>query len=243
MSADVIKAPGKAEVAAIKSDYQEAMGGAVAWIRMGVRLLDAKGRLPHGKFMKWCDANFQRAGNLKIGKSHLCNSMLVARAFIEKIVIDSGRDYTFEELLFMVDDKNGLFAQMIEGKSTRCLLIEAREMRNDVKETEARLKCEEAWAKSPAKRDEWEPLVLGGEKTYIQAWMGMMGQETTKGKTRAPIQMELCLEQNVAGIKRHWKGWEKMKKARRAKFMESFFEAVESAPDEVKESLRKHLTE
>lgn len=205
----------------IHRDYEAAMHGIRCYVTMGIRLHMVKESLKHGEFLAWCKAN------LTINKRHIANSMLVAKNVCEIAEIEM-----CSALHFCQNPENPLF-EIIDGKSQRQLLSEIHEYRDDQIEQEHKVKCEERWDKNPVERDDWEPQVLSGEKTYTLAWRGMMGFDATKDKPRHPVKYEELLRRNAHSYKLIFKDWEKISPEVKMQCAESWQDLIAAMPDEL----------
>jgi hypothetical protein len=249
MDSEVTRLPGQAEADAIAADYATSRDGIFAWIRMGIRLIDVKERLPHGEFTKWVKSNLTQTSNMSrvtyLSESQLYRAQKVANEILSYLAKQNSRStpYTFDEAIFMLTDPNGQLRKIIEGKSQRQLRLEAGELQTSDDELAAQEWCEKRWEENPELRDEFEPRVLDGSLTYVLAKMGMTGIECTKGKPKAATSHDAHLRQAVASIKRHWRGYEQMDEVKRSNFVSDLFDSLKVAPVEVKRSLAKMLSE
>jgi hypothetical protein len=210
----------------IHRDYEAVKEGMRAYIFMGIRLHEAKSSLPHGKFLAWCQSN------LTISKRHIANAMSVAATLCEITQIEMCNALH----ICQSSEKNPLF-ELIDGQSHRQLLSAVQEYRNDPTEDANKAKCEERWAKNPMERDDWEPRVLSGEITYTFAWIGMMGIDSTKDKTRPAVSFGKLLQRNAGSYRQIWSNWGSLPEETRHDGIAKLQDAIMEAPEDVKRAL------
>ncbi|MFT3992396.1 MAG: hypothetical protein QM680_13410 [Luteolibacter sp.] len=227
---EVLAAPGAAEAAAIREDYDKSVKGLHAFVRMGFRLIDVKSRLPHGQYMAWCKRHLS-----DLGKSHLHRSRQVAEGMLKMTDAKFPPRGTFElpaEISEIIDGASGY----------RALLGEIEEFRHDELEAKNKELCEAAW-KNELLRDEWEPRVLSGEITYTQAIRGMTGQEISAGQKRGEDNVPGLLKRNLASLPNCWKQWDKLNDSTKMQALEQVPQIVTGAPRVVLEKMQAAIAE
>lgn len=213
------------EAAALGGDVAEVNSGARAFVRLGLRLLVIKRREPHGSFIPWLHANCPQ-----LKKSQLYSAMTCARQLLKLHEIELSDEIS--SALEICDTHLEPFSELLHGKSQRALLTKVRDEREDEAEKRAKFECEVMFENDPELRDEWEPLILGGEKTYCQAIRGIGGQTATKGQKRLPADYDRLLRQNFKTIQNGFAMWEELQPETRGHALADLKSATGQLPDE-----------
>lgn len=219
--------PGKLEANAIRTDYEIFTSGAEACLRMGLRLIDVKARLPHGKYMPWCEEHLS-----DLRKSSIHRAKQAAEIALKSIgqmsnALDIWNSHELPEEL----------AELVHGKSSRQLIAEIHEFRQDEVEKKAQAACESAFLDDPELRDEWEPRVLSGELTWCEARVGIAGQTTTKGKKRTAPDYSHLLRSSIVTLGNGFSKWNDLPEEARSETVISLRKVISSLPDEVKQAI------
>jgi hypothetical protein len=235
MSNSLIKLPGTAEAEAIAQDYNTALNGIVAWVRVGLRMIDVKDRAGKGQFTKWVEENLV-SHVIPMKRAHLFR----AKAVAEYLIYENG--VSRDAVLIVCEDQEHPIWQDVIGKSTRQLSLEVSDAKTSEKEDEARQSCEERWEKDAELRDEWEPRCLSGEISYVHALAGMTGADETKDSERKSEKSFTKMNAAAGSLKRHWKTYNNLSPEQRNTLITSICDALESAPDVVRRSLQRTLS-
>lgn len=221
--------PGDVDATAIRRDYAVVLKGLEAFVRMGFRLRDVKLRLPHGRFLAWCQ---EWLGDLS--SRHLQRAKFVADCLCEAAGLKCDTRVAF-------DDIPPQLAEIVTGASgIRHLMTSVKEFRHDPTEEAARLWCESRWAGDPELRDEFEPLVLAGERTYVQAKIAMLGA-SQRGGSRGAADYPALFLRNARSFSEGWRHWHAVPADHRETVLSELQAAFKAAPDEVKRSLQLAL--
>lgn len=223
--------PGDKEAAAIRADYEIFAKGAEAFLRMGLRLIDVKARLPHGQFMDWCEEHLSGLSNRWLQKSKQTASSALKVAGVQ--MRTAVRIWESPEL-------PPELAELIEGRSARQLIADIREFRSDELEEKNKRLCEERWARDPEARDEWEPQVLAGEVTYTYAMRGMTGQEL-KGAARPRVNYDALISRNLTSLPKCWEKWGELSDEAKTEALNKLPESVSTAPLVVLQTLQRAI--
>lgn len=217
--------PGDVDATAIRKDYETAMKGLQAFVRMGFRLLDVKSRLPHGRFIAWCNEHLKG-----MSRSHLHRAKFVAEGLCDLAGIKCPTRDTFDEL-------PPALAEIVTGATgIRGLMTGIQAFRNDPTEAAAKEWCEDLWSQDPELRDEFEPLVLAGERTYVQAKIAMLGV-SQRGAERGRADYPTLFLRNARSFSEGWRHWDEVPAENREAVLAELQTAFRAAPDEVKRSM------
>lgn len=219
---EILPAPGAVEAAAIRADHAVATAGMRAFVRMGFRLMDVKSRLPHGKYVKWCE---EYLGDLS--RRHLHRAKFIAESF-GKWDMHVPFENLSPEILAIIDGASGIHALLAEvHEFPECIGSEAN----------AKELCEARWLRHPEERDDWEPRVLSGELNYHRALTGMLGSSATAGKKRDATQAGALLNSAAGALKLHFIHYDQITPTAQEIFLTKISEAMELAPDPVKKAV------
>jgi len=221
---EVLQAPGLLEATAIEHDYERAIKGLRAYVSMGLRLMEVKERLPHGKYMEWCETYLPR-----ISKIHLHRAKFVAAGLCQMAGIKCTTRDTFEESL-----PAEIESILETSTSHRALLATVHQFQQGPDEDRARLECERFFAADPALRDEWEPKVLSGELTWCRAHAGIAGQVATKGGKRADPEYSVLIPQSLKTLGNGFAQWEKLPEEARANTVVEFRKLLAAMPESLR---------
>lgn len=197
LSPAVLDEPGLIEATAIEHDYERALKGLRAYVSMGLRLMDVKARLPHGKYLPWCETYLPR-----ISKPHLHRAKFIAEGLCEKAGIKCLPRETFDDSL---PEEIETFVEGASGY--RALMAGIQEFRQDSDETAARETCMKLFAADAELRDEWEPRALSGELPWTLVLRGIKGQEATAGKKRSDPDYAILIFRSVTTVRNGFAKW------------------------------------
>lgn len=192
--------PGDVDAAAIRKDYETFAKGAEAFIRMGLRLMDVKARLPHGQYMAWTRKHLPDLKQAWIQR---------AKQTAEGVLAMAGIKYLPPVGIWEAEGFPPPLAQLLDGKSARQLISDVHDFNSSDNGPEYQKWCEAEWEKDPELRDEFEPSVRGGYRTYKQVKLAMLGLGSRGGK-RPPVDYAELLMRHQRAISQHWQHWDKI---------------------------------
>lgn len=215
--------PGEVDAAAIRKDYATFAKGAEAFIRMGLRLMDVKARLPHGRYMAWTREHLPDLKQAWIQR---------AKQTAEGVLAMAGIKYLPPVGIWEAEGFPPALAQLLDGKSARQLISDVHDFNSPDNGPEYQKWCEEKWQEDPALRDEFEPSVQCGDRTYKQAKIAMLGVKD-RGGARSPIEYLAIAKRNARSLPALWKNWEQIPAEHHEDVLALYGEAFNGAPLQV----------
>lgn len=196
-------APGLVEATAIEFDNEQAMKGLRHYVLMGLRLMDVKARLPHGKYIPWLEKYLP-----DISKRHLHRAKSIAEGLCEMTGLKSDARVTFDAFETTLPKE---FEAIVSGATGyRALLSDIQEFRQDTDEQTAKATCEALFSADPELRDEWEPRALSGELSWTLVLRGIKGQEATKDKRRSDPDYQILIPRSLTTLHNGFANWDRL---------------------------------